>query len=73
MDDSAFCYVAADPEQPGAAWAATVDRPEYAKDTAKTVSKWIAKGANVMRVDVDTARAMLCKWERPAKKQASLL
>ena len=68
MADTTFCYVAADPEQPGAAWAATVDKPEYLKDTAKLIAKWVKEGANVMRVDVDTARIMLCKWERPEKQ-----
>lgn len=62
-----MCYVAADPAQPGAAWAAAVDRPEFAKETAKDIAKWVKKGANVMRVDVETARSMLTKWERPKK------
>ena len=66
-----MAYVAADPKQPGAAWACTVDDPKYAKDTAKTIAGWVRKGANVMRVDLDTARAMLIKWERPAKRKAT--
>jgi len=69
MEEERMCYVAADPTQPGAAWAATVDDPQHAKDTAKEVAKWIKDGANVMRVPVQQARDMLCKWERPAKKR----
>lgn len=70
--DEVMCYVAEDPQQPGAAWAGTVINPTYAKDTAKEVAKWIKSGANVMRVNVATARVMMAKWQRPAKKQATL-
>lgn len=63
-------YVAADPAQPGAAWAICVDDPKYQKNTAKAISEWIRKGANVMRVDVETGRTMLMKWVRPGKKAA---
>ncbi len=69
MKDEGFCYVAADPAQPGAAWAATVDEPQYAKDTAKEIARWVRQGANVMRVPTQQARDMLCKWERPEKKK----
>jgi hypothetical protein len=31
MPDDDFCYVATDPEQPGAAFAMCVDKPEFAK------------------------------------------
>jgi hypothetical protein len=76
MKDEGFCYVAGDPTQPGSAWAATVDLPEYAKDTAKCVAQWIKKGAVIERVPTQTAIDMLKKWKRPAKassKQTSLL
>ncbi len=78
MKDEGMCYVAADPEQQGAAWAATVDDPKYADSNAKTLAKWIKQGANVLRVPTQTARDMLAKWERPEKKtqdakQAALL
>ena len=66
--DTQFAYVAADPDQPGAAWACCVDKPEYKRNTAKSIAEWARKGAHVMRVDVDTAREMMMKWERPAKK-----
>ena len=58
-------YVAEDPKQPGAAFASCVDDPDYPKDTARDVSDWIKRGANVLRVDGDTARTMLKKWKRP--------
>ena len=67
MNTKPMLYVAADPEQPGAAWACCVDEPQYAKDTAKTIAQWVRKGANIIRVDMDTARAMMMKWERPQK------
>jgi hypothetical protein len=68
-EDEGMCYVAADPTQPGAAWAATVDEPKYAKSNAKEIANWIKNGANVMRVPTQTARDMLTKWERPEKKK----
>jgi hypothetical protein len=67
MNDKAMCYVAADPQQPGAAWAGMADLPEYKKDTAKEIANWVRSGANIMYVDVETARAMLSKWVRPSK------
>lgn len=69
MSEQVMVYVAADPNQPGAAWAITVDKPEYAKDTAKCLADWIRKGANVMRVDRETGIAMIDKWERPIKQR----
>jgi hypothetical protein len=65
--DDAMVYVAADPEQPGAAWAVAVDEPKYAKDNAKLVADWMREGAHVMRVSVPVAREMLAKWVRPKK------
>lgn len=67
-EDEGFCYVAADPTQPGAAWAAAVDDPKYAKDLARDVAGWIKRGANVMRVPTQTARDMMGKWVRPEKR-----
>lgn len=66
MNSETMVYVAADPKQPGAAWAISVDKPEYAKELAKTIAGWIRRGANVMRVDMETGKQMLDKWERPA-------
>jgi len=70
MTNECMCYVAADPTQPGAAWAVTVDKPEYAKDTAKCIAQWIRKGAHIQRVDRDTAVAMMHLWVRPEKAKA---
>lgn len=70
-------YVAADPAQPGAAWAACVDEPRFAKFTAKDLAGWVREGATIMRVTPEVAREMMSKWVRPEKikpsKQASLL
>ena len=62
-----WCYVAADPKQPGAAWAICMDKPEWAKETAKTVACYIKQGARVLRVDRITGLDMLNKWVRPTK------
>lgn len=70
MKDEGMCYVAADTEQPGAAWAATADEPQYANDNAKEIAHWIKQGAHVMRVTTAEAREMLSKWVRPEKKKA---
>lgn len=66
MDEQTMCYVAADPSQPGAAWAVCVDVPGSERDTAKTIAGYLRDGANIMRVDYDTAKAMLARWVRPA-------
>lgn len=71
-DDDAMVYVAADPAQPGAAWAAFVDDPTHGpsvnKEMAKEIASWVRKGANVQRVPVQQARDMLAAWKRPEKK-----
>ena len=61
-DDEDMVYVAADPEQPGTAWAISVDHPDYKKDLAKSISKWIKQGAIVMRVKRSVGVKMLDKW-----------
>ena len=78
MTEETMVYVAADPAQPGAAWAACTDDPRWAKDTAKDIARWVRKGAIVMRVTPEVAREMMMKWVRPEKKpkaakQAALL
>lgn len=65
MSEQKMCYVAADPTQPGSAWAAIVDLPHLKKDLAKEVSAWIKQGAEVKRVTADEAREMLLKWTHP--------
>ena len=71
-DDGVMCYVAADPAQPGAAWAAFVDDPTHSpsvkKDMAKELASWARKGATVQRVQLPDARRMLAAWQRPEKK-----
>ena len=62
-------YVASDPEQPGGCWAACVDKPEYAKSTAKDLADWVKRGARIERVDRKTMLAMMNKWLRPEKSK----
>lgn len=72
MSNETMAYVAADPAQPGAAWAAYVDdskdTPSMKKDLAKEIASWVRKGATVQRVPVQQARDMLAAWKRPEKK-----
>ena len=65
MSEQRMVYVAADPTQPGAAWAAFVDSPDMKKEIAKEMASWIRKGATVLRVTPDEARAMLMLWVHP--------
>lgn len=67
-----MCYVAADPAQPGAAWAYCLDTPRYAKDTARDIARWVRDGAVVQRVTPAVAREMLIKWVRPEKDKRGL-
>jgi hypothetical protein len=71
-DEIVMVYVAADPEQPGAAWAAYVDDPTHSesvkKNMAKEIASWVRKGATVQRVSAPDARAMLKAWKSPEKK-----
>lgn len=69
MSEQTMCYVAADPNQPGAAWAICVDNPSHMNDTAKEIGKWARQGAKVMRVDLEVGKEMLMKWERPERKR----
>ena len=77
MTEEIMMYVAEDPTQPGAAWAACVDDPRWTKHTAKDIASWVRDGAIVKRVTKELAREMLVNWVRPEKKkiikQASLL
>lgn len=60
-----MCYVAEDPDQPGAAFAASVIAPGREKDNAKCVADWIRRGATVRTVTSEAANEMLGKWKRP--------
>ena len=42
MSSEQMVYVAADPSQPGAAWAAFVDAPDHGPDIKKDMAKEIA-------------------------------
>ena len=42
--------------------AITADMPEFAKDTAKDVAKWIREGAKVEHVSVDAAQAGMLEY-----------
>jgi hypothetical protein len=45
----------------GAITFATVDRPEWANDTAKTIAKLIREGRSIERVPVGNIRMSTCK------------
>lgn len=62
---SPMFYVAEDPKQPGTAFASCVDKPEFAKSTAKDVAAWIKRGAIVRRVDGPTMHRMISSWKQP--------
>lgn len=68
MNDEKMCYVAADPKQPGAAWAVAVDEPGCEKYNARDIARWLRAGATVMRVPIQAARNMLSEWKRPTAK-----
>lgn len=70
--DERMVYVAADPAQPGEAWAICVDDPRWAKETAESIAEWVKDGANVLRVTKEIGVAMLEKWERPHKQESLL-
>ena len=61
MTNSMF-FVASFPEHPDEAFAACVDEPQYQKDTAKTVSDWIKRGALVRRVSATEGKAMMDRY-----------
>ncbi len=65
MSEQTYCYVAEDPDQPGAAWAACGDDPRFAKHTAKSIAQWVREGAHVERVTTERAREMLKAWVHP--------
>ena len=67
-----MCYVAEDPEQPGAAFAASVIVQGREKDNAKCVADWIRRGAIIRTVTSDVAREMLGKWKRPGTMEMKL-
>jgi len=66
MTDEEMFFVAIDPAQPDAAYAACADDPRWAIQTAIYIAEWKAEGATIHRVDRDTMRAMLKRWIRNA-------
>lgn len=58
-------WVAADPLQPGSAFAACADDPQYAAETAESLQDWRARGATPERVDSETMVKMLAAWKHP--------
>lgn len=69
-DRAVFCYCAAKPGEPGY-HAVVVDRPEWKKDTAKTIAKWVRGGADVSRVPLEAARDGLSEylaWKKESRK-----
>jgi hypothetical protein len=59
----------------GCAVAATVDRPEWKRDTARTIAEWIKDGLTVERWTVERVRADLgpCVHKTPPAEQVALL
>jgi hypothetical protein len=55
--------------------ACSVDRPEYAKVNAKSVSSWIRRGLRIIKRTVAEVRSdpwCECKRDKPARKKAPL-
>jgi hypothetical protein len=73
MTEEAMCYVGIKPC--GCCVAAAVDNPEWAKDTAKAVSKWMRDGLTIERRTVQWSRENLtmCEHKKPAKQTALAL
>jgi hypothetical protein len=65
QDTGPMFYVAEDPLQPGVAFAACVDHPDFLRSTAQDVAAWIRRGATIHRVDAETMMKMTKAWKRP--------
>jgi hypothetical protein len=61
MKDEEMAYAARFPGMPGFG-AVCVDKPEYAKATAKDIAGWIRRGASVERVSVEAARMGMTEY-----------
>ena len=57
--DELMLYVAVDPKQPHAAYAACLDDPRWSQSTAMNIARWEQEGAKVMRVTHGVARTMM--------------
>jgi len=67
--ETVFCYAAAKTGMPGF-FAVAVDRPEYKKETAKDVAKWVRDGYAVSRVPLAEAQSGLNKYLAARKAKA---
>ena len=65
-------YVAADPDQPGAAYAIIVDDGTDVADMHELLAEWAREGAIPMRVTREEGLAMLHKWVRPGTRELDL-
>ena len=65
-------YVAADPDQPGAAYAIIVDDGTDIVHMHELLAKWAREGAIPMRVTRDEGVGMLNKWVRPGTRELDL-
>jgi hypothetical protein len=61
---SEYVYVAADPSQPGSAYAIIVDDGRDLAHMHKRLAEWAADGAVPTRVTREEGLAMLEKWQR---------
>lgn len=68
MPETFMCYVAADPKQPGAAFAGCIDMPGFEKQTAKDIASWKRRGGTIKHVDTATLSDMMGRWVPPAAK-----
>ena len=57
------CYIGINAA--GLAVCAAVDRPEYVKDTARSIAEWVRDGLKVERRSVEWVRANLGKPATP--------
>lgn len=73
MERPQFNYIGQCPKC-GAYCVATVDDPQYAKDTATSVANMIKNGLTVTRVDSDFVRANFsgCTCHKQAKQSAQV-
>jgi hypothetical protein len=61
-----MAYVACDPKQPGAAYAAIVDRGDNRHDVAEALSTWLTTGEDscfIERATLARAKEMMANWE----------
>ena len=57
MNETIICYIGMKPC--GCAVTATVDKPEWKKETAESLAEWVKDGLTIERRTVEEARAIL--------------